>query len=189
MNMANIMDFIGGLSSTDKKVKIGKQTVLVKTALTVDEYASCIYMVANACYDDSGEYRPEFKEIAKRYAYIKYFTDIELGDIGAEELFKASQESWYDSIISAIEGTPIYCEIERGIDAVLDNKNANRPTKFDQLCADVSAIITKDNTQNLADIKEVLDKLEKVDKKAFVDKAVDRAVAKNKVGEKGGKKS
>lgn len=180
--MANIMDIIGGLTSADRKVKIGKQTVLVKTTLSVDEYASCIYMIANACYDESGGYRPEFKEIAKRYAYIKYFTDIELGDLSAEELFKASQDSWYETLLSAIEASKVYWDIESGVDAVL----ANRPTQFDKLCADVSAIIKTDNTQNLADIKEVLDKLGKVDKNAFVDAAVDRAV---KVGEKGGKKS
>lgn len=184
--MAKIFDIIGETIPADKKIRVNKIPVSIKTTLSVDDYASCIYTVANSCFDDNGTYRPEYEEIAKRYAYLKYFTDIDLDGITVEALFETSQAGWYNTIISAIEGTPIYSEIEWAIGTAI---NSRKQTSFDKLCSDVSAIITKDNTENLADIKAVLEMLGKVDKDAFVDTAVKQAVEKNKVGEEGGKKS
>jgi hypothetical protein len=61
-------------------------------------------------------------------------------------------------------------------------------TSFDKLCSDISANIAVDNTQNLADIKEVLDGLNKVNEKDFV-KAITENVIEKTGGEPNGEKS
>jgi hypothetical protein len=61
-------------------------------------------------------------------------------------------------------------------------------TSFDKLCSDISANIAVDNTQNLADIKEVIDGLNKVNEKDFV-KAITENVIEKTGGEPNGEKS
>jgi hypothetical protein len=56
------------------------------------------------------------------------------------------------------------------------------------LCSDLSALIKSDNTQNLADIKAVLDELNKVNEKDFV-KAITENVIEKTGGEPNGEKS
>jgi hypothetical protein len=61
-------------------------------------------------------------------------------------------------------------------------------TSFDKLCSDISANIAVDNTQNLADIKEILNTASGLDAKKLV-KAVTENVIEKTGGEPNGEKS
>lgn len=179
--MANIYDF-SKPAETKKFIKVDKLTVAIKTVLTADEYASAVNLIINSCFGKDG-YVPEYKELAKRYAYLKYFTDIDLSDIMANELYELSQTGWYDKIMSEIVNVSAYQDVELAVEEAI----AVRQNGFDKLCRDLSAIITNGQKENLADISKLLDKLGAVDKEAFVKEALNQAV---KAGDKnGGEKS
>lgn len=179
--MAKIIDVIGknfALRSLGKR--INGVPVTIKTYVDVDAFASIVQTVAQSCFVD-GEYHAENREIARRYCIIKYMTDIELEDTDVSEIFKTTQGgAWYGDIEREVVKLPVWGEVETAIDKQIDYAIATRPTAFDKVCTDLSAILTKDNSQNLADVKEVLDKLSEVDEKKFVEAAVDNAVKKTK---------
>ena len=179
--MAKIIDVIGknfALRSLGKR--INGVPVTIKTYVDVDAFASIVQTVAQSCFVD-GEYHAENREIARRYCIIKYMTDIELEDTDVSEIFKTTQGgAWYGDIEREVVKLPVWGEVETAIDNQIAYAISARPTAFDKVCADLSAILTKDNSQNLADVKEVLDKLSEVDEKKFVEAAVDNAVKKTK---------
>ena len=179
--MSKLIDVIGknfALKNTTKR--INSAPVTIKTYLDVDTFGSIVQTVAQSSFTD-GEYHAENREIARRYCIIKYMTDIEPEDADVNEIFKTTQGgNWYSQIEADVVKLPVWGEVETAIDKQIDYLVATRQTAFDKLCADLSAIIKTDNTQNLADIKEVLEKLNKVDKKAFVEAATENAVKKTK---------
>ena len=186
--MANITDVIGknfALKNTTKR--INSAPVTIKTYLDVDTFGSIVQTVAQSSFTD-GEYHAENREIARRYCIIKYMTDIELGNTDVAEIFKVTQSNnWYAQIEADVVKLPVWGEVETAI----DNQIAyllSKQTAFDKLCTDLSAIIKTDNTQNLADIKEVLDGLNKVNEKDFV-KAITENVIEKTGGEPNGEKS
>lgn len=186
--MANIYDLIG-TKLANKVIRIGKLSVTIKTALTADEYASAVSLIVNSCFTDDG-YAAEYKELAKRYVYLKYFTDIDLSDITVNELYGETQADWYGKIMAQIIDTSAYYDIEKAVEDAIQYRICVRQTAFDKLCSDLSAIMTANQKDNLADVSALLDKLGGVDKETFVKEAVKQSVAKNKVGDKnGGEKS
>lgn len=188
--MANILNILDKSPLENKIINVCKNKIKINTYLSVDDYASCIYTVVNSCFDKSGQYKPEFKEIAKRWAYIKYFTDIELGDMKIEELFKCSQANWWREVYNEILNIPVYYDIESTINEMIEYRINTRMTKFDQFCSDLSEVLKIDNTQDVEDIKEVLDGLNKVDKQEFVKAVTENVIEKTKAGDNnGGEKS
>lgn len=179
--MSKLTEVIGknfALKNTTKR--INGVPIEIKAYLDVDTFASIVQTVAQSSFTD-GEYHAENREIARRYAIIKYMTDIELEDTDVAEIFKTTQGgNWYAQIEAEVVKLPVWGEVETAIDKQIDYIIATRQTAFDKLCADLSSIIKTDNTQNLADIKEVLEKLDKVDKQEFVEAVVEQSVKKTK---------
>jgi hypothetical protein len=179
--MSKLIDVIGknfALKNTNKR--INGVPVEIKAYLDVDTFGSIVQTVAQSSFTD-GEYHAENREIARRYCIIKYMTDIELEDTDVAEIFKTTQGgNWYSQIEAEVVKLPVWGEVETAIDKQIDYIIATKQTAFDKLCADLSAIIKTDNAQNLADIKEVIDKLSAVDPKAFVEAAVENNIEKNK---------
>jgi hypothetical protein len=160
--------------------RIGGAPVEIQGYLDVDTFSSIVQTIAQSCFVD-GNYRAENREIARRFVILKYLTDIEVGEENVNEIFKYTQGgAWYSQIEAEVVKLPIWAEVEQAVDRQIEYLITTQPTSFDKLCADLSAIIKTDNTQNLADIKEVLEKLNKVDKKAFVEAATENAVKKAK---------
>lgn len=58
------------------------------------------------------------------------------------------------------------------------NMALTRQTTFDKLCADLSAMLSVDTKADLADVKEVLKDLTKVDKDEFVDAVIKKNTKK-----------
>lgn len=164
----NILDIAKGYSyNNDKIVKVGKHKIYVKTHLVADDYASCVHLIVDSCFIDE-EYKPEFKEIAKRYAYLKYFTDIDISGETAETIYYYSQADWFEEIYKAISDLSVFVDIEEAVERLIEYKLSLRKTSFDILCDSVSSILNTDNTRDIADIKAILDGINKVDKAKFI---------------------
>jgi hypothetical protein len=178
--MSKLIDVIGknfALKNTTKR--INGVPVEIKAYLDVDTFGSIVQTVAQSSFTD-GEYHAENREIARRYCIIKYMTDIELEDTDVAEIFKTTQggNNWYGAIESDVVKLPVWGEVETAIDKQIDYLIGTRQTTFDKLCADLSAILSVDTKADLADVKEVLKDLTKVDKDEFVDAVIKKNTKK-----------
>lgn len=169
-----ILDVMGknfALKNTVKRVN--GVPVTIKTYLDADNYSEIVNTIANSCFDESGVYHPEYREIAKRYVIIKYMTDIDLGDMGVSEVFKCTQGStWFASIATDVTKLPIWAEIEQAVDEAINYKNLTRKTSFDDLC-----VVLSDFAEKMGDTKSldaIADKLTNLDDKAVVDAIVNK---------------
>ena len=188
--MANITSVMGknfALRNTTKNINGTK--VEIKGYLDVNTMANIVQTVAQTCFQN-GEFHAENREIARRFAILKYLTDIEVNEEEISEVFKCTQggNNWFTQIESDVTRLPLWTEVESAIDKQIDFMFLTHKTSFDKLCSDISANIAVDNTQNLADIKEVLDGLNKVNEKDFV-KAITENVIEKTGGEPNGEKS
>ena len=187
--MANITSVMGknfALRNTTKNINGAK--VEIKGYLDVNTMANIVQTVAQTCFQN-GEFHAENREIARRFAILKYLTDIEVNEEEISEVFKCTQAgNWFAQIENDITRLPLWSEVESAIDKQIDFMFLTHKTSFDNLCSDISANIAVDNTQNLADIKEVLDGLNKVNEKDFV-KAITENVIEKTGGEPNGEKS
>ena len=179
--MSKLVEVIGknfALKNTTKR--INGIPVEIKGYIDVETIKNIVQVVSQTCFED-GEYKSENREISRRYVILKYLTDIEVSETPIEEVFKITQGgTWYGDIEREIVKLPLWAEIEQAIDRQVDYIIATRKTSFDKMCEDLSAILSKDNSQNLADVKEVLEKLNTVDKEKFVEVAVDNAIKKTR---------
>lgn len=181
--MSKLLDVIGknfALKNTTKR--INSTPVEIKAYLDVDTFGSIVQTVAQSSFVD-GEYHAENREIARRYCIIKYLTDIDISEdekeISVGEIFKMTQGgTWYTDIEREVTKLPIWGEVETAIDKQIDYLVAARQTTFDKLCADLSAILSVDTKADLADVKEVLKDLTKVDKDEFVDAVIKKNTKK-----------
>lgn len=179
--MSKLIDVIGknfALKNITKR--INGFPVEIKGYIDVDTMKNVVQVVSQTCFE-KGEYKSENREISRRYAILKYLTDIEVDGSPVEEVFKRTQGgTWYGDIEREVMKLPLWAEVEQAIDRQIDYLIATRKTSFDKMCEDVSAILSKDNSQDLADVKEILEKLDKVDEKKFVEATVDNAIKKTK---------
>lgn len=177
--MSKLTDVIGkNFALKNATKRINGAPVTVKTYLDVDTFASIVQTVAQSCFTD-GEYHAENREIARRYSIIKYMTDIELEDTDVSEIFKTTQGgNWFSQVEADVVKLPVWGEVETAIDKQIDYLVGTRQTTFDKLCADLSAILSVDTKADLADVKEVLKDLTKVDKDEFVDAVIKKNTKK-----------
>ena len=187
--MANITGVMGknfALRNTTKNINGAK--VEIKGYLDVNTMANIVQTVAQTCFQN-GEFHAENREIARRFAILKYLTNIEVNEEEISEVFKCTQAgNWFAQIENDVTRLPLWSEVESAIDKQIDFMFLTHKTSFDKLCSDISENIAVDNTQNLADIKEVLDGLNKVNEKDFV-KAITENVIEKTGGEPNGEKS
>lgn len=178
--MTNLVNLTDKFPLTNKTIKVGKVPVEIKTYISAEDFMSAVRLVVEASFDEDGAYRPEYKEVVKRYAYLRYLTDIDVSDIETGELYKVTQSEWYEQIAKEFVNIQAYYNINDAIDEAVQYRLDTRQTAFDKLCADLSAILNTDFNGNLADVKDVLEKLGNVDKDAFVKAVVDQNIEKNK---------
>lgn len=176
--MNKFTDVLGNnfvLKNTIKKINGVK--VEIKGYLDIDTYANIIYSVADSCFID-GVFHAENREIARRYAIVKYMTDIDIADINIVEVFKSTQAgTWYADIENEVVKLPIWAEVEQAIDNQIASLSK---TSFDKLCDNLSAMLDTDMSTNLADVKEVLDKLGNIDSKKLVKAVMENVIEKTK---------
>lgn len=177
-NITEIMSKCGEPKTTNRNINGVK--VEIKGYLDVNTMANIVQTVAQTCFQN-GEFHAENREIARRFAILKYLTDIEVKEEEISEVFKYTQSgNWFAQIEGDVTRLPLWSEVESAIDKQIDFMFLTHKTSFDKLCSDISANIAVDNTQNLADIKEVLNMASELDAKKLVEAAVDNAVKKTK---------
>lgn len=165
--------------------KLGKESVEIKTFLPINEFVEAVYTVVNNCFVED-VYHPEYRPIAENYAIINYLTDIEIGDVTADEVFKITQSIWFDKIMSVVSDTRIYASIMYAIDELINYKINSRKTGFDKLCESVTSIADSENEEKMIEVKEILDKLSKIDKSEFISEVLKKPYLKD---EESGKES
>lgn len=169
--------------------RINGLPVEIKLCIDIDTFGNIVQTVAKSCFQN-GKYRAENREIANRFAILKYLTDVEVEEDKIADIFIATQcGNWYTDICREVIKSPLWGEIDLAIDKQVDYMIATRPTAFDNLCSDLSGIIKAGNSGNFDELKGIIEALSKVDQKAFVKEVIDQNIAKNKGGEKNGKKS
>lgn len=176
--MTNLVNLTDKFPLTNKTIKVGKVPVEIKTYISAEDFMSAVRLVVEASFDEDGTYRPEYKELVKRYAYLRYLTDIDVSDIETGELYKVTQSEWYEQIAKELVNIQAYYNINDAIDEAIQYRIETRQTAFDKLCNDLSAILNTNITDNLADVKDVLDKLNSVDKKEFVKAVTENVIEK-----------
>jgi len=185
-NITEIMSKCGEPKTTNRNINGAK--VEIKGYLDVNTMANIVQTVAQTCFQN-GEFHAENREIARRFAILKYLTDIEVKEEEINEVFKYTQiGNWFAQIENDVTRLPLWAEVESAIDKQIDFVFLTHKTSFDKLCSDISANIAVDNTQNLADIKEILNTASGLDAKKLV-KAVTENVIEKTGGEPNGKKS
>lgn len=176
--MTKLINLTDKFPLTNKTIKVGKIPVEIKTYISADDFFSAVKLVVEASFDEDGIYRPEYKELVMRYAYLRYLTDVDVSDIETGELYKVTQSEWYEQIAKEFVNIQAYYNINSAVDEAIQHRIETRQTAFDKLCADISAILNTDLTANLADVKDVLDKLNSVDKKEFVKAVTENVIEK-----------
>lgn len=171
--MANIIEITDKNPLVNKTVRIGKVAVTVKGYLSADTYAEIANTIANSSFDEKGTYRPEYREIARRYVVLKYMTDLDLGEMDTGEIFKVTQSgTWYNTIVNEVNKLPVWAELEQSVDEIINYKLLTRKTSFDDLCEILSAFAEKmGDTKSLDEIAE---KLTNLDDKAVVEAIVNK---------------
>lgn len=175
--MAKIQELLGKGSELKSITKrINNIPVNIKQYIDVDTFANIVNGITDACFVEN-HYHAENREIARRFVILKYMTDIEVDEAEIASIFAATQTgNWYGAIEHEVVKLPIWAEVEQAVDIQI----ASYPTAFDRLCDNISATINSNAEVNIAEIKEVLDKLSKVDKEEFVQAAVKKNTKKEK---------
>lgn len=159
------------ISQADEVIKINKQKVAIYASITTNDFATAVRTIADSCFVD-GDYRPEFKEVAKRYVVLKYFTDIDLGETAVDEIFELSQADWYLDIETAVANHGTYLEVQKAADELIEYRIRTRQTKFDDLCDVLKQFA--DKVADMKSLEEIADRLKNLDDKAVVKAVVNK---------------
>lgn len=157
--MPTINDITSKTPLKDEVIKISKLPVTIRTSLSTDDFALAVRTIANSCFVND-VYRPEFKEIAKRYIILKYLTDINLGDLEVSEIFEYTQSQWYLDVENACANHTAYYDIQKAADELIEYRIRTRKTAFDDLCDTLKEFADKmGDTKSLENIAERLGNL------------------------------
>lgn len=180
--MANIIEITDRYPLSSKTIKIGKSQVTIKTYLNADDFVAAVHTMADTCFTEEG-YRPEYLDIVKPYVVLKYLTDIDLGEMSVEEVFKVCQNSWYGIIERECFDCSILNIVEAAANKLIDYRLSIQKSSFDEMCDKVKQMLNNmpNNIEDkLDDVKNILDGLNNVDKTAFVEEAINQNLEKNK---------
>jgi|GEM_PF-3818817 hypothetical protein len=173
MNKIKLTDvFDKNFTPLSKIVKINGMKVEIKTYLDADKYAAAVKTIADTCFQE-GTYCPEYRELARKYVILKYFTNIEVSDDMVKEIFKTSQNrTWFSKIESTVTSLPVWTNIESSVNALIDYRIRSRKTSFDELCDSLKAITAEmaanTNGIDMDVIKNLTDRLNGLSSKEII---------------------
>lgn len=178
MNKINLIDVTGrNFALKNKTVKINGTEVKIQTYLDADTYIAAVQTIADTCFQDD-IYRPEYRELARKYVILKYFTNIEISNDMVKEIFKMSQSGeWFAKIERAVTSLPVWTEVEVATNELIDYKIRSLKTSFDELCDSLKALMAEmaSNTNgiDMEIIKNLTDRLNGISNKEIVRTIVD----------------
>ena len=179
--MPNILEFIDKEPLRNSVIKINKIPVEVKAFISANDFVNAVHLIADSAFGENGEYRPDLKTITERYVLIRYFTDIDLGDMSIDEVFKVSQNKWYNDLCERVYIDTNYVLVLETASKIVQNKLDKAETSVDKFVSKISNSLFEDSEIDLNQIKNILDGLKCVDKESFVDAVINRRtkVSKN----------
>lgn len=178
MNKIKITDvFDKNFTPLSKIVKINGMKVEIKTYLDADTYMAAARIIAETCFRH-GTYCPEYRELARRYVILKYFTNIDVSADMVKEIFEITQgRKWFSEIDKEITSLPVWSNIESSANALIDYKIRSRKTSFDELCDSLKAITAEmaanTNGIDMNVIKNLTDRLNGLSNKEIIKTIVD----------------
>ena len=179
--MAKITEITDKYPLLNTKIKVGKIPVTVKSNLSSDDFVMAVHTIADTCFTDEG-YRPEYQDIVKPYVVLKYFTDIDLGEMSVDEVFKITQNAWYSLIEKECFNCSAFNTIELTANKLIDYRLSTQKTSFDEMCDKVKSVfdnMPENIDDKLEDVKTILDNINKVDKDAFVKETLKQNLKKD----------
>lgn len=178
MDKIKLTDVIGkNFALKNKTVKINGTEVEIKTYLDADTYMAAARIIAETCFRH-GTYCPEYRELARRYVILKYFTNIDVSADMVKEIFEITQgRKWFSEIDKEITSLPVWSNIESSANALIDYKIRSRKTSFDELCDSLKAITAEmaanTNGIDMNVIKNLTDRLNGLSNKEIIKTIVD----------------
>lgn len=159
----------------DRVIRVGNQKVTIKSILTAEKFIEAAYNMSALCFEgvEKTIFRPEYREIARRYIIIKYFTDIDIDDMSIEEIFASTQKgTWFRDVEREVTSLQLWREIEIAADKDIDYKIMTLRNSFDELCE-----VLKVSAEKFTDtdtIEKVAEKLETLDNETIVKTIVEK---------------
>lgn len=151
--------------------KSAEKNVEIKSVLTAEQFANAVRTIADSCFVN-GEYRPEFKDMVKRYVVLSTFTNIDFEDLGIEDVFQISQDNWYYRVENKIAENPVYSEILKSVDELVEYRIRTRRTSFDNLCE--SLLKYSEKITNIEPLEEIAEKIKNIDDKTLIETIVNK---------------
>lgn len=185
MSKVKFNDIFGNVTKATKTIEVNDYEIEIKKKLSTVEYISFIHTVVNACFDENGEYHAENKEIAIRYAILKYYTNIDISGNTTDEIFDNYCGDIFDKIENVVNDSYEYYRIAIAIDESIEKR---KKTSFDKLCdklADLVETLTLNADKiNTAEFKEIAERLSKLSDNEIVNSIINKPVKKEKTNGK-----
>lgn len=164
--MININTLIDEKYDNNKILKINERSVKIKRTLTAVEFMAFVNLVVNSSFDSDEKYHASYKEIALRYAIVNYFTDIDISELSANEIYDITNQYWYSDVSAYVQKLNCYNKLVKAINEDIDYKIKTDRTSFDDFIVFIKNIIEKiteqiDNT-DMDSIKSLAESLSNI---------------------------
>lgn len=163
--------------SNVKIVKINKQNIKVKTAITTADLFDIVNIMSKASFNKNGDYDSVFEIVAKKYAVVKCLTNINVEELTSNKLYDLTNQSWFDKVMEVVEGTEYWNDVLYAVDRAIDNMRKN---SFDKLCDKISKFSDEVSQTTLADTMTNLSDIANKIQGATDKEVVNAILAKNK---------
>jgi hypothetical protein len=148
-------------------VRLNGNKVEIKSILSAESFVEAAYNMSQLCFDKNNNFRAEYREIARRYIMIKYFTDIDVEGLTIEEVFISTQKgTWFKEIENAVTRLPLWGETEIAVDKNIEYKISTLKTSFDELCEALKVSVNE--TTNIAEISKIAERIKNLDDKTII---------------------
>lgn len=148
-------------------VRLNGNKVEIKSILSAENFVEAAYNMSQLCFDKDNNFRAEYREIARRYIMIKYFTDIDIEGLTIEEVFISTQKgTWFKEIENAVTRLPLWSEVEIAVDKNIEYKISTLKTSFDDLCEVLKISVEK--MTDTADLGKIAERIKNLDDKTII---------------------
>lgn len=185
--MINFKDIVTDKNNNSTKIiKINKQNIEVKGTISLEDFTKFVVETVDGCYNvpDDGNisFRPYYRNIMFNYGIVKFFTNINLDNVDANDFWELSISEGMDTILNFIPKN-IISELNAAVDTLIDFETnkliTSQKTSFDTLIETVNKILAEMNDDfKGVDIKNLSKTFSRI-KDADVEGIVRRLVKEN----------
>lgn len=167
----NIQEVLDEQINNTQIVKINKKEVKVAVVVSAETFMEFVDVVVGSSFDDEGNYKGAYQEIATRYAIVKYLTNINVDEMSANDVYDLSNQKWFGKIMAVIKNTDYWSSLNYAISEELSNN-----TPFNTLCKTLTKAVndfSNGTTQEAIDaLSDIASKINVADNKELVEAIV-----------------